>query len=65
MRAFATVIAFTAAFAAGWATAPSTAECRMCKSKTCFRDRTCGEGCTCVWPDGKDYKRGVCVRMGD
>lgn len=58
-------LVFASSLAVGWATAPQTAECRMCQSKTCNRDRDCGKYCTCVWPDGKDYKRGICVRMGD
>ncbi len=58
-------LVFLISAGAGWASAPSTAECRMCQQKTCHSDNSCGDHCTCVWPDGKDYKMGVCVRMGD
>jgi len=58
------VLVFLGSLSIGWATAPAPAECRMCQSKACSSDRSCGDACTCVWPDGKDYKRGVCVRMG-
>jgi len=60
-----TVLLFSAAFLVGWTTVPSTAECRMCRSKTCSSDRSCGEQCTCVWPGGKTYKRGNCMLIGD
>jgi len=58
-------LVFAGALGLGWASVPQIAECRMCQSKTCNRDRDCGEACTCFWPDGKDYKRGKCLRMGD
>lgn len=58
-------LVFLVSLGAGWATAPNAAECRMCQQKTCHSDSSCGDHCTCVWPDGKDYKMGVCVRMGD
>lgn len=63
-RVVVTALAFVVAAAAAWSTMPSPAECRMCASKTCSSDKSCGK-CTCVWPSGKTYKRGVCVAIGD
>jgi len=56
---------FVASLTVGWATAPSPAACRSCQQRTCSSNRSCGEHCNCTWPDGKDYKQGVCVRMDD
>ena len=56
---------FLGSLAIGWLSAPPSAECRSCQQRTCASQRSCGEHCTCVWPDGKDYKMGVCVRMDD
>lgn len=56
---------FAVTSAAGWASVPSSAECRMCYSKTCSSDRSCGKRCTCVWEGGKTYKRGKCYQVGD
>lgn len=59
------VLAFMAAFAAGWASAPPVAECRMCNSKSCFSDASCGKKCQCLFDGGKRGKKGVCVQLGD
>jgi hypothetical protein len=64
VRLLTTALVFLSAAAAGWVTVPSQAECRMCASKTCSSDNSCGK-CTCVWPNGKTYKRGICVAIGD
>ena len=58
-------LAFVTAFGAGWASAPSVAECRMCNSKTCFSDRSCGKDCQCLFEGGKRGKKGICVQLGD
>jgi hypothetical protein len=65
MKSLIVASVFLASLAAGWATAPAPAECRSCQQRTCSSDRSCGDYCTCVWPDGRDYKQGICVRMGD
>jgi hypothetical protein len=59
------VCTFLTAFGLGWASAPPVAECRMCNSKTCFSDRSCGKKCQCMFEGGKREKKGVCVQLGD
>jgi hypothetical protein len=56
---------FLTSLGIGWASAPQTAECRQCNSKTCFWDADCGRLCTCVFPGGKGAKRGFCAQVGD